>query len=61
MKLFLQLYSYYTHTISKNINERANGGVEALSPRSVAYSDFCQTNVTSYAIAGSWKPNATEP
>jgi hypothetical protein len=34
------------------------GGIEALSPRSVAYSDLCQTNVTSYAIAGSWKPGA---
>lgn len=33
------------------------GGVEALSPRSVAYSDLCQTNVSSYAIAGSWKSN----
>ncbi|HET7283917.1 MAG TPA: hypothetical protein VFI70_04460, partial [Nitrososphaeraceae archaeon] len=35
-----------------------NGGVEALSPGSVAYSDMCQTNIRSYAIAGSWKPNA---
>jgi len=33
------------------------GGIEALSPRSVAYSDLCQTNVSSYAIAGSWKSN----
>jgi pimeloyl-ACP methyl ester carboxylesterase len=33
------------------------GGIEALSPRSVAYSDLCKTNVTSYAIAGSWKSN----
>ncbi len=34
------------------------GAIEALSPRSVAYSDLCQTNVSSYAIAGSWKPGA---
>jgi len=35
-----------------------NGAVEALRPNSVAYSDLCQTNVSSYAIAGIWKPNA---
>ena len=34
------------------------GGVEALIPNSTAYSHLCQTNVSSYAIAGSWSPNA---
>ena len=34
------------------------GGVEALVPGSKAYSDMCQTNVPSYAIAASWSPNA---
>lgn len=34
------------------------GGVEALSPGSTAYSHLCQTNVPSYAIAGSWRSNA---
>jgi pimeloyl-ACP methyl ester carboxylesterase len=35
-----------------------NGAVEALIPGSVAYSHLCQTNVSSYAIAGSWAPYA---
>ncbi len=35
-----------------------DGGIEALSPTSSAYSHLCQTNVSSYAIAGSWAPNA---
>jgi hypothetical protein len=34
------------------------GGVEALIPKSTAYSHLCQTNVQSYAIAGIWAPNA---
>lgn len=34
------------------------GGVQALSPGSEAYSHLCQTSVPSYAIAGSWRPNA---
>ncbi|HKG70865.1 MAG TPA: alpha/beta fold hydrolase [Nitrososphaeraceae archaeon] len=34
------------------------GAVEALIPGSDAYSHLYQTNVKSYAIAGSWKPNA---
>jgi hypothetical protein len=34
------------------------GAVEAMIPESNAYSHLCQTNVKSYAIAGSWKPNA---
>lgn len=34
------------------------GGIESLIPGSDAYSHLCQTNVKSYAIAGSWKPNS---
>jgi pimeloyl-ACP methyl ester carboxylesterase len=34
------------------------GAVEALIPKSVAYSHLYQTNVKSYAIAGDWNPNA---
>lgn len=34
------------------------GAVEALIPGSDAYCHVCQTNVKSYAIAGTWKPNA---
>ena len=34
------------------------GAVEAMIPVSNAYSHLCQTNVKSYAIAGTWKPNA---
>jgi hypothetical protein len=36
------------------------GAVEALIPKSDAYSHLYQTNVKSYAIAGSWKPNAND-
>jgi pimeloyl-ACP methyl ester carboxylesterase len=36
------------------------GAIEALIPRSNAYSHLHQTNVKSYAIAGSYSPNATE-
>jgi hypothetical protein len=36
------------------------GGVKALIPGSIAYSHLCQTNATSYAIAGHWEPNATD-
>ncbi len=35
------------------------GGIEALAPGSIAYNHLCETNVTSYAIAGSWAPKAT--
>jgi triacylglycerol esterase/lipase EstA (alpha/beta hydrolase family) len=34
------------------------GAVEALIPESNAYSHLYQTNVKSYAIAGTWRPNA---
>jgi pimeloyl-ACP methyl ester carboxylesterase len=36
------------------------GGIEALIPRSNAYSRLYQTNVKSYAIAGTWKPDAKD-
>ena len=36
------------------------GAIEALVPNSNAYSHLCRTNVKSYAIAGSYRPNATE-
>jgi pimeloyl-ACP methyl ester carboxylesterase len=36
------------------------GGIEALVPMSNAYSRLYQTNVKSYAIAGTWKPNAND-
>jgi pimeloyl-ACP methyl ester carboxylesterase len=37
-----------------------NGGIEAMIPGSNAYSHLSQTNVKSYAIAGSYRPNATK-
>lgn len=36
------------------------GGIEALIPNSNAYSHLNQTDVKSYAIAGSYRPNASE-
>ncbi len=36
------------------------GGVKSLIPGSDAYSRLYQTNVKSYAIAGTWKPNAKD-
>jgi pimeloyl-ACP methyl ester carboxylesterase len=36
------------------------GGIEALVPKSNAYSRLYQTNVKPYAIAGTWKPNAND-
>jgi pimeloyl-ACP methyl ester carboxylesterase len=36
------------------------GAIEALIPKSIAYSHLHQTNVKSYAIAGSYGPNATK-
>jgi pimeloyl-ACP methyl ester carboxylesterase len=36
------------------------GAIEALIPKSTAYSHIHQTNVKSYAIAGSYRPNATK-
>ncbi len=34
------------------------GGIEALAPGSIAYQRMCETQVPSYAIVGSWTPNA---
>jgi pimeloyl-ACP methyl ester carboxylesterase len=34
------------------------GAIESLAPDSAAYSNLLPTNVKSYAIAGSWKPDA---
>jgi hypothetical protein len=51
------LKTYFkTKPIERPIDQ---GGVKALIPGSIAYSHLCQTNVTSYAIAGSWTPDAT--
>jgi triacylglycerol esterase/lipase EstA (alpha/beta hydrolase family) len=36
------------------------GGIKSLIPNSTAYSHLCQTPVSSYAIAGSWKSKATD-
>jgi hypothetical protein len=36
------------------------GGIKSLIPGSNAYSHLCQMPVTSYAIAGSWRPDATD-
>jgi pimeloyl-ACP methyl ester carboxylesterase len=36
------------------------GGIKSLIPGSDAYSHLCQTPVSSYAIAGSWGPDATD-
>lgn len=41
-------------------NQIDKGGVEALAPGSKAYSNMCQTNVPSHAIAGSWVPKAND-
>jgi hypothetical protein len=36
------------------------GGIKSLIPGSDAYSHLRKTNVKSYAIAGTWRPNANE-
>ena len=36
------------------------GAIEAMVPKSIAYSNLYKTNVKSYAIAGIYKPNATK-
>ncbi|HYF98490.1 MAG TPA: alpha/beta fold hydrolase [Candidatus Saccharimonadales bacterium] len=49
----LQLKDIYSFTpIDK-------GAIESLAPDSAAYSNLLPTNVKSYAIAGTWKPEAT--
>lgn len=52
---FMQLKTIYANKFLSPIDK---GGVEALIPRSTAYSHLCQTNVSSYAIAGTWAPDA---
>ena len=53
----MQLKSIYDNELHAPID---SGGVEALIPGSTAYSHLCQTNVPSYAIAGSWEPNGIQ-
>jgi pimeloyl-ACP methyl ester carboxylesterase len=50
----MQLKTFYGN-YNRLIEE---GAVKSLIPGSDAYSHLCQTNVSSYAIAGSWRPNA---
>jgi hypothetical protein len=52
----MQLKTYYENS-NTPIEE---GGIQSLFPESDAYSHLCQTNVKSYAIAGSWQPDATD-
>jgi hypothetical protein len=49
------LKTIYRDNFTTAIDE---GGIESLIPNSTAYSRLCQTNVSSYAIAGNWKPHA---
>jgi pimeloyl-ACP methyl ester carboxylesterase len=51
----MQLKAIYKNELHAPVDA---GGVEALIPGSIAYSHLCQTNVKSYAIVGSWGPNA---
>ena len=37
-----------------------DGGVKDLIPGSTAYSNLCPTNVSSYSIAGNWKPDGIQ-
>jgi len=52
-----ELKSIYSNIFGIPIDK---GGVEALVPDSKAYSNLCQTNVTSYSMAGDWKPNTIQ-
>jgi hypothetical protein len=52
-----KLRTIYSDNFSYPIDK---GAIEALVPNSNAYSHLCRTNVKSYAIAGSYRPNATE-
>jgi hypothetical protein len=54
---FLQLKTLYSDRMFLS-TPLDKGAVEALAPSSAAFSHLCQTNVTSYAIAGSWAPSA---
>jgi pimeloyl-ACP methyl ester carboxylesterase len=51
----MQLKTIYKNELHAPIDV---GGVEALIPGSIAYSHLCPTNVKSYAIVGSWGPDA---
>lgn len=51
----IQLKTIYENKLHAPIDA---GGVEALIPGSIAYSHLCPTDVKSYAIVGSWGPNA---
>jgi hypothetical protein len=51
-----KLRTIYSDNFSYPIDK---GAMEALVPNSNAYSHLCRTNVKSYAIAGSYRPNAT--
>jgi len=53
----LQLKDIYSSTPTPTRIDQ--GAVESLAPCSAAYSNLLPTNVKSYAIAGSWKPDAT--
>jgi pimeloyl-ACP methyl ester carboxylesterase len=50
-----KLRSIYSDNFNFPIDK---GGIEALIPKSNAYSHLHQTNVKSYAIAGTYRPNA---
>ena len=52
-----KLRTIYADNFSLPIDK---GGIEALVPKSNAYSHLHQTNVKSYAIAGSYGPNANK-
>jgi pimeloyl-ACP methyl ester carboxylesterase len=52
-----KLRTIYDDNFNFHIDE---GGIEALIPRSNAYSRLYQTNVKSYAIAGTWKSKAKD-
>jgi pimeloyl-ACP methyl ester carboxylesterase len=52
-----KLRTIYSDNYGSRIDE-GGAAAEALIPGSDAYSHLYQTNVKSYAIAGTWKPNA---
>jgi pimeloyl-ACP methyl ester carboxylesterase len=52
----IQLETFYENSNTPIVQ----GGIKSLIPGSDAYSHLCQTNVNSYAIAGSWRPNSTD-
>jgi hypothetical protein len=52
-----KLRTIYADNFNSCINK---GGIEALVPMSNAYSHLHQTNVKSYAIAGTWKSKAKD-